>query len=156
MKIPIDTFPVRFPSGRFIALAALALLTGSALLAQFSIDWHTIDGGGGTSSGGVFSVSGTVGQADAGVKMTGGPFSISGGYWAAATAIQTPGAPVLSIANAGPGQVTLSWTPDGPGFVLQESTTLAPGSWTDVPGDLQNPVTLPTVGRKFFRLSYQP
>jgi len=155
MKIPIDTVTMRFSLRRVIP-SALVLLTGSALLAQFSIDWHTIDGGGGTSSGGGFSVSGTVGQADAGVKMTGGPFSISGGYWAAATAIQTPGAPVLSISSAGPGQVTLSWTPDGPGFVLQESTTLAPGSWTDVPGTPQNPVTLPTVGRKFFRLSYQP
>ena len=35
---------------------------------EYSIVWHTIDGGGGTSSGGVYSVSGTIGQADADYK----------------------------------------------------------------------------------------
>ena len=30
--------------------------------AQYSIDWYTVDGGGGTSTGDVFSVTGTIGQ----------------------------------------------------------------------------------------------
>jgi hypothetical protein len=29
------------------------------------LDWFTIDGGGGTSTGGVYAVSGTIGQPDA-------------------------------------------------------------------------------------------
>ena len=33
---------------------------------NFSLDWWTMDGGGGTSTGGVYSVTGTVGQPDAG------------------------------------------------------------------------------------------
>ena len=33
---------------------------------SYSIDWSTIDGGGGTSTGGVYTVSGTIGQPDAG------------------------------------------------------------------------------------------
>lgn len=52
--------------------------------AQFEIDWSTIDGGGGTSTGGEFSLSGTVGQPDAGT-MTGGIFELVGGFWAAST-----------------------------------------------------------------------
>jgi hypothetical protein len=37
-----------------------------AALAQYAINWHTIDAGGGTSTGGVYSVSGSIGQPDAG------------------------------------------------------------------------------------------
>jgi hypothetical protein len=46
---------------------------------QFSIDWSTIDGGGGTSVGGVYSVSGTIDQPDAGATMSGGNFSPAAG-----------------------------------------------------------------------------
>ena len=51
--------------------------------AQFSIDWYTIDGGGGTSAGGAFQLSGTIGQHDTGV-MSGGNFTLTGGYWSGA------------------------------------------------------------------------
>lgn len=44
----------------------------------------TIDGGGGTSTGGVFELSGTFGQPDAGAEMTGGDFALTGGFWPAA------------------------------------------------------------------------
>ncbi len=46
----------------------------------FEIPWHTVDGGGGTSSGGGFVLSGTAGQPDAG-DLTGGDFVLRGGYW---------------------------------------------------------------------------
>ena len=45
-------------------------LTECGLRGDYAFDWHTIAGGGGTSTGGVYSVSGTVGQHDAGVQMT--------------------------------------------------------------------------------------
>ena len=45
--------------------------------------WSTIDGGGGTSSGGVYTLSGTIGQPDAGV-MAGGDFALMGGFWVGA------------------------------------------------------------------------
>ena len=38
----------------------------NAAAQSYSIDWHTIDGGRGTSTGGVYAVSGTIGQHDAG------------------------------------------------------------------------------------------
>jgi hypothetical protein len=61
-------------------LAILLAIFASPARAQFSIDWYTIDGGGGTSSGGSFEVAGTIGQADAGTH-SGGQFTVEGGFW---------------------------------------------------------------------------
>lgn len=47
---------------------------------DFDLTWHTIDGGGGTSTGGGFELTGTIGQHDAGA-MSGGEFTIFGGFW---------------------------------------------------------------------------
>ncbi len=75
------------------ALAAVLGLSGAAM-AQPSIPWYTIDGGGGTSTGGAFSLSGTIGQADASGPMTGGNFSLTGGYWGAVR-----GTPACNLAD---------------------------------------------------------
>lgn len=62
-------------------IGGLVLAACAPIFAQpFDLSWYTIDGGGGTSSGGVFVVNGTVGQPDAGV-MSGGSFQLSGGFW---------------------------------------------------------------------------
>jgi len=64
-------------------LAILVTLTlGSTASAQFDLTWHTVDGGGGTSAGGSYSLSGTIGQHDAGVTLSGGAFTLAGGFWA--------------------------------------------------------------------------
>ena len=42
------------------------MFTAMGFAQSYQIDWFTIDGGGGTSTGGVYSVSGTIGQPDAG------------------------------------------------------------------------------------------
>ena len=55
---------------------------------QLAIDWHTVDGGGGTSTGGGYTVSGTIGQPDAGAPMTNGQYSVTGGFWALPIAVQ--------------------------------------------------------------------
>jgi hypothetical protein len=118
---------------------------------QQSIDWWTADGGGGTSTGGVYAVSGTIGQPDAG-GMSGGSFSLTGGFWAVA-AVQTIGAPTLFITPAGSGQATLTWSPDTPGFHLQVSATLNPPVWTNAPSGATHPITVPTIGAmRFYRL----
>src|ERR1035438_20504 len=67
---------------------------------EYSIDWYKVSGGGGASTGGVYSVSGTIGQHDAGGPMTGGNYSLTGGFWAL-YAVQTPGAPLLAITHLG-------------------------------------------------------
>ena len=49
----------------------------------YTLDWSTIDGGGGTSSSGSLAVSGTLGQPDAAIA-TGGTYTLSGGFWSGA------------------------------------------------------------------------
>ncbi len=125
----------------------------SAFGQSYSIDWHTIDGGGGTSTGGVYSVSGTMGQPDASAQpMTGGDYSLTGGFWSL-YAIQTLGAPVLTIVPAGPGQAAISWTPDTAGYVLQETLSLTPTNWMNSASGSTNPITVPVPGdMKYYRL----
>lgn len=138
-------------------LFLLALgLTSGARAQTYAVNWSTIDGGGGTSTGGVYSVSGTMGQPDAGPTMTNGAFAVTGGFWPLPTVVQTPGAPVLAIAAAGAGQAILSWAPATPGFVLQETGALAPANWTNSPSGATNPIVVPAVvPTRFYRL-YKP
>jgi hypothetical protein len=138
---------------KMLLCAAAMFLTISSHAQQYSINWHTIDGGGSTSTGGVYSVSGTIGQPDAGGPMTGGQYSVTGGFWALPVAVQTPGAPTLTIARSGPGQARISWTPNTPGFVLQETASLSPTNWVNSASGAANPVTVPaTLPTKFYRL----
>ncbi len=86
--------------------------------------------------------------------MTGGPYSLTGGFWALPTAIQTPGAPTLTIAPATPGNATISWTPDaGTNWVLQQTAVLSPSNWTNSPSGYTNPIVVPArLPTKFYRL----
>ena len=60
------------------------LLLLSSVLAQsggdYEISWSTIDGGGGTSSGGPYVLTGTIGQPDA-AYSSGGDYELLGGFW---------------------------------------------------------------------------
>ena len=65
----------------FIFGSCLVVSTAISARAQtFDLSWVSIDGGGGTSSGGAYSVSGTIGQPDAGV-LSGGNYTLVGGFW---------------------------------------------------------------------------
>lgn len=47
----------------------------------YEISWYTIDGGGAQElSGGSYTLSGTIGQFDAG-SQSGGAYQLNGGYW---------------------------------------------------------------------------
>jgi hypothetical protein len=139
-----------------------SLACSSSLLGQqYSINWFTLDGGGGTSTGGVYSVSGTVGQPDAG-KLSGGNYSVDGGFWGIIAAVQTPGAPLLRVARTQPSAVLIAWPDPSTGFVLQQNANLAATNWvavTNAPvvvnGEKQVIVT-PMVGNRYYRLKYQP
>ncbi len=49
--------------------------------AGYEISWYTIDGGGAQDLvGGTYTLSGTVGQFDAGMQ-SGGTYTLNGGYW---------------------------------------------------------------------------
>ena len=68
-----------------ILIVMVLLIVASLAPAQNSelqLPWSRVAGGGGTSGdGGRFSLSGTIGQAEAGVMSDGGNFALSGGYW---------------------------------------------------------------------------
>ena len=134
-----------------ISLALFGCLAVATNAQPFAIDWFTIDGGGGVSSGGAFTLSGTIGQWDAGPTMLGGNFALTGGFWAMPIAVPNPEAPELTIIASGPGQATISWSPGGPGFVLQLSDDGY--AWSDAPSGAANPATVPaTLPIKLYRL----
>ena len=61
-------------------LLALAL-TAAVVVDSYDLSWWTADGGGGTfSSGGSYSLGGTIGQPDAGL-LAGGDYTLGGGFW---------------------------------------------------------------------------
>ena len=103
-----------------ILLFTLGVLLPAIGFSQpYSIDWYTIDGGGGTSSNGQYVVSGTIGQPDAGT-MSGGSYSVTGGFWSLLAVVQTPGAPLLSIQRTATNTVLISWPVSSPAFNLQQ------------------------------------
>ena len=137
---------------------ALALFLAAGVLAQnYRIDWYKVSGGGGTSTGSVYSVSGTIGQHDAGGPMTGGSYSLNGGFWALTSVLQTAGAPTLYITSSNT-TVTVYWQ-NVPGWNLQQNPNLAaPGGWSASSGVTTSNgtnylnIASPT-GNLFFRLS---
>lgn len=129
------------------------LLAAAAVSAQqYSVDWYKISGGGGTSTNGHYSVSGTIGQPDASGAMHGGNYSVTGGFWSL-YAVQTPGAPLLTITYIG-NQAIVSWSPSVAGWTLQTNANVATPTWGNYLGTIvNNSVTnAPPKGNLFFRL----
>lgn len=70
-------------ANRYATWALGMVVVGASVAAavEYDLSWHTIDGGGAMrSAGGVFELSGTIGQPDAG-RLSGGVFEITGGFW---------------------------------------------------------------------------
>ncbi len=72
-----------------ITLLILIALTTSQTIAPasaqsgggYDLTWNTIDGGGAMfSTGGAYSLGGTIGQYDTGT-MSGGSYALNGGFW---------------------------------------------------------------------------
>jgi hypothetical protein len=155
MRIPIREIP-----GKHILLLASLLLFGTQTLRgqSYSLVWWSLTAGGGTSTGGSFSVRGSIGQHDA-ADMGGGNFSLQGGFWSAVATVQTPGAPTLSVSLTG-SSVMIAWPKPADGWVLESTPTLSgpPQNWTPVAQTYQDNGTNLYVtfnappGNAFFRL----
>ena len=140
------------------------LLPALSQAQSYAIDWYKVAGGGGTSIGtngtGVYAVSGTIGQQDASSAMTGGNYSLTGGFWRLIALVQSPGAPILSIAHSGNSAI-IFWTSPSSGYVLQTNANLATTNWINFTGTIMtniggttNSVTItPPIGDLFFRLA---
>jgi len=151
---------LRFRASLDVGVWCLVLFLATSAFAQtYSIDWYKVAGGGGTSTGGTYQVSGTIGQHDAGGPLT-APTSdvgVTGGFWALISVVQTPGAPALLISHSG-NTVTVYWQ-NVAGWSLQQNGNLANtggwsvnSSWTTSNGTNYLNLTSPT-GNLFFRLS---
>ena len=88
------TARIRLPLLLMAGLLLLAL--GSLALAQGvgpQMSWWSVDGGGGTSTGETYTVSGTAGQPEAGGLSGDGHYTVTGGSWGAAAAPAAPPPP---------------------------------------------------------------
>jgi hypothetical protein len=141
---------------RLLTIALLGL--AAAAQAQYSIEWYTVDGGGGTSTGGVWTVTSTIGQPDAGA-MSGGNYSLTGGFWSLIAAVQTSGAPTLSIFRTTTNTVAVTWPSPSTGWTLQQNTnSINSVNWSNVTtgitddGATKTLIVNPAAGNRFYRL----
>jgi hypothetical protein len=143
---------------KILALILLVLTVCLGNAQNYSIDWFTIDGGGGTSTGGVYSVTGTIGQTDPGTQ-SGGQFSLTGGFWSLPAVVQTPGGPRLNITLTPTNTAIISWPSPSIDFVLQQtSDSLVSLNWSNVGivpadnGTIKYVVVAGPTGSRFYRL----
>jgi hypothetical protein len=47
---------------------------------SYDLTWNTVDGGGGHTAGGPYTLDGTIGQPDSG-QIGGGAYTLGGGFW---------------------------------------------------------------------------
>ena len=71
-----------------VTLLAACLLMAVPALGDYELNWSTIDGGGGRSTGGPYTLTGTIGQPDAD-WCSGGSYEVLGGFW--------PGGPLCFV-----------------------------------------------------------
>jgi hypothetical protein len=141
-----------------LSVGLLVLTPSSRAGAQYSIDWFNFSGGGGSSTGGIYSIAGTIGQHGAGVPMSGGHYSLTGGFWSLVGAVQTPGAPTLSATLLTNNSVLVSWPYPSTGFSLEQSGALGATNWVGVAatpvqvGSQWQVLVYSPVGNIFYRL----
>jgi hypothetical protein len=152
---------IRFTWVSLAALSSLLIFSSVATAQNYSIDWFSIDGGAGTSVGGPYSLTGTIGQPDANQQpMTGGIFSLNGGFWSL-VAVQTLDAPPLRIQFVTTDTARIFWPSSSQGFVLQQNTNLNNATisgWVNAPqpvtddGTSKFVIVNPPTGNRFYRL----
>jgi len=135
-----------------LALVALGVTTDASHAQSYEIEWHSVDGGAGVSTGGPYVLSGTIGQPDAG-NLAGGSYDLQGGFWPGIGIPSTVEAPRLFLRWDLDG-VTVSWLPATPDFSLETTEDLGSGIWDTVPDGDTSPVIVPVdTETRFFRLA---
>jgi hypothetical protein len=151
----------RIRSWLHAVLCAAGCLIPCLLSAQgFNLDWFTVAGGGGTSSGGNYVLSSTIGQPFVG-ETSGANYAVVVGFEGIAENLDPVTLPSLRIARTSANEVLVLWPASATGWVLQQSSTLGTSAdWTDVSTRIvvngtDNTVTLPLVaGDRFYRLRH--
>lgn len=137
-------------------MALLAALSASAQTP--SINWFKVAGGGGLSTGAAYSITGTIGQHDAGGPLTGASHSLAGGFWAL-YAISSGTGPGLRIFLTTTNTAVVSWPSPATGWKLQQKPDFSAGTWV-TPVETVNDngiekfiIVSPPMGARFYRLS---
>ena len=112
---------------KYLAMVCVAWFAWNMAAQNYSVDWYKIAGGGGTSTGGTYQVSGTIGQPEAGGTLSGGQYSVTGGFWSLLAVVQTAGLPNLTLTRAGTS--VCIWWPTTDNCTLQQTASLAPANW---------------------------
>jgi hypothetical protein len=129
---------------------------------DFSCDWSAMRAGGGVCTAGVYVITGTIGQTDAG-RLHSADFTLDGGFWSIIAAIQEPGAPLLSVRISETNAVIVSWPIVWTGFELMENVDVTTPNWVKVASSplvvvvaentVEKHVVLPLpAGKRFYRL----
>jgi hypothetical protein len=92
--------------------------------------------------------------------MSGGNYTLEGGFWGIIAAIQTPGAPLLTITlNPQLSTINVSWPSPSTGWTLQQNTnSVRSVNWSNVTATIQDDGTTKTfivnapAGNRFYRL----
>ncbi|MGD0258877.1 MAG: hypothetical protein ABSD29_03535 [Verrucomicrobiota bacterium] len=157
----MNTKKTLFPgrgAGSFLLALALVAFAMQVEAQPYSIPWYKVAGGGGTSTNGQYSVSGTIGQPDASQQaMTGGSFSLVGGFWSL-FAVQTPGAPYLSVMRTATNTVCVWWALPAASWQLQATANLVTtgSGWTPCSYVTNGAnciyIQSPPTGNRFYRL----
>lgn len=118
-----------------IAPPAAAQISGGG---QYTIEQSAIAGGGAVSSGGQFTLGGTIGQAVAGQKASNAAFSVHAGFWngvplAPTAAEVTVGGRVTTADGRGIRNVRVTMTGAGGETRTAISTAFGYFQFTDVP-----------------------
>jgi hypothetical protein len=111
----------------------------------YDLSWNTIDGGGATfSTGGTYSLGGTIGQPDAGA-MLGGSFTLAGGFWPAASV------PAIGVNIVSANPPAAAGNPYAPGQPFRD--VLDTGSTTMLTAGIGGAGTVPQGGIQYAQIS---
>jgi hypothetical protein len=125
---------------------------------NYALDWFAISGAGDKSTGGVYSVSGTLGQTDAAGPMLGGSHALAGGFWSLISMVPMFGALVLTVVKTSTNAVKICWSDPSTGWVLQQNNDLNTTNWVTnalpvaIGGTHRYLTVSPPVGQLFFHL----
>lgn len=90
-----------------LSIIVFTVAISTASDTQYQLNWSTIDGGGGTSSGGQYVLTGTIGQPDA-AYSAGGNYELLSGFW--------PGGPLCIVEFEDFAKFTQQWRYKGSGL----------------------------------------
>lgn len=157
----------------FTLLAGLLACSLQVSAQSYSIGWYQVAGGGGTSAGASYQVTGTVGQPVAGGASTAGIYSLTGGHWSQSSTpvpeivVEQPsGTDLADGGSKGFGNVPVNGTADLVFTIRNPGTANLTGisasidgtdstlfTVTSVPSDVLNPAGSTTFTVRFAPLS---